>query len=145
VFLSNSKNKSYIEQLSKEVELVREKIYTKLFPPRNQEESISPVRVLDTQAEYEQYGGPGGSAGYFSPDSGELVLFTKFEDVTKTKSALFCRAVMFHEAFHHTCTMQSGTSRRTRGSTRGTATTSRAWSSTGRTSSSTRSRGACSS
>jgi hypothetical protein len=100
VFLSNSKNKSYIEQLSKEVELVREKIYTKLFPPRNQEESISPVRVLDTQAEYEQYGGPGGSAGYFSPDSGELVLFTKFEDVTKTKSALFCRAVMFHEAFH---------------------------------------------
>jgi hypothetical protein len=100
VFMSNSKNRSYIESLAKEVEIVRERIYMKLFPPRNQEESISPVRVLDTEAEYHQYGGPGGSAGYFSSDSGELVLFTKFEDVTKAKSAEFCRSVMFHEAFH---------------------------------------------
>lgn len=100
VFLTNSDNRNYIEGLAKEIEMVREKVYTKLFPPRNTDESISPVRVLDKQSEYHQYGGPAGSAGYFSPDSGELVLFTKFEDVTKANSQAYCRSVMYHEAFH---------------------------------------------
>jgi hypothetical protein len=111
VILSNSKIRPFVESLSKDLEIVREKVYTKLFPPRrggdadktataSKEESISPVRVLDTESEYFQYGGPGGSAGYFNPQSGELVLFTKFEDVTKTKSTEYCRSVMFHEGFH---------------------------------------------
>ena len=100
VFLSNSDNRAYIEGLAKEIEMVREKVYSKIFPPKNTEESISPVRVLDKQSEYYQYGGPQGSAGYFSPDSGELVLFTKFEDVTKANSQAYCRSVMYHEAFH---------------------------------------------
>ena len=100
VFLSNSTNRAFVEALAKDVETVRERVYSKLFPPRNEEESISPVRVLEKESEYYQYGGPYGSAGYFSPDSGELVLFTKFEDIGKDKSAQFCRAVMFHEAFH---------------------------------------------
>jgi hypothetical protein len=100
VILSNSKNRPFVESLSKDLETVREKVYSKLFPPRNKEESISPVRVLDTESEYFQYGGPGGSAGYFNPGSGELVLFTKFEDVTKTNSMAYCRSVMFHEGFH---------------------------------------------
>jgi len=100
VFLSNSKNRPLVESLAKDIEKVRDSVYTKLFPQRNTEESISPVRVLDTETEYYQYGGPGGSAGFFSPDSGELVLFTKFEDVTKTTSEKYCRSVMFHEAFH---------------------------------------------
>lgn len=100
VFLSNSDNRAYIESLAKEIEMVREKVYSKIFPPKNTEESISPVRVLDKQSEYHQYGGPSGSAGYFSPANGELVLFTKFEDVTKANSQAFCRSVMYHEAFH---------------------------------------------
>jgi hypothetical protein len=100
VFLSNSKNRQFVESLVKELEVVREKVYIPMFPPRNQEESISPVRILDTQSEYHQYGGPGGSAGYFNSGSGELVLFTKFEDVTKTNSLAYCKSVMFHEGFH---------------------------------------------
>jgi hypothetical protein len=100
VFLTNSTNKAFLQQLSKDLETVREKVYVKMFPPRNEEEPISPVRVLDTQSEYHKYGGPGGSAGYFNPRSGELVLFTKFEDETKSNSLAFCRSVMFHEAFH---------------------------------------------
>lgn len=100
VFLSNSSNKAFLQQLSKDLELVREKIYVKNFPPRNEEKPISPVRVLDTQSEYHKYGGPSGSAGYFSPTTGELVLFTKFEDETKSNSLAFCRSVMFHEGFH---------------------------------------------
>jgi hypothetical protein len=100
VILSNSKNKAFINSLSKDLETVREKVYSKYFPPRNKSTPLSPVRVLDTESEYYQYGGPGGSAGYFSPDSGELVLFTKFEDVSKTSSLEYCRSVAFHEAFH---------------------------------------------
>ncbi|GAB4142447.1 MAG: hypothetical protein Fur0037_09630 [Planctomycetota bacterium] len=100
VFLSNSDNRKFIQQIAKEIEVVRAKVYTKLFPPRNKEQALSPVRVCDTESEYYQYGGPRGSAGYFSPDSGELVLFTKFEDVTSTNSLNYCRSVMYHEAFH---------------------------------------------
>ena len=100
VFLTNSTNKAFLQQIAKDLEIVREKIYMKMFPPRNEEEPISPVRVLDTESEYYKYGGPRGSAGYFNPRSGELVLFTKFEDVTKTNSMAYCRSVMFHEAFH---------------------------------------------
>ncbi len=100
VFLTNSTNKAFLQQIAKDLEIVREKIYVKMFPPRNEEEPISPVRVLDTESEYYKYGGPRGSAGYFNPRSGELVLFTKFEDVTKTNSMAYCRSVMFHEAFH---------------------------------------------
>lgn len=100
VFLSNSKNRSFLEGLANEIEVVREQVYTKNFPPRNKDVPLSPVRVLDTQSEYYQFGGPGGSAGYFSSDSGELVLFTKFEDVTKSNSLNYCRSVMFHEGFH---------------------------------------------
>ena len=100
VILSNSKQKSFVQALSKELETVRERVYTKMFPPRNDEIPLSAVRVLDTQSEYHQFGGPSGSAGYFSPQSGELVLFTKFEDTTKSNSLAYCRSVMFHEAFH---------------------------------------------
>jgi hypothetical protein len=100
VFLSNSKNRAFLEGLANEIEVVREQVYTKNFPPRNKDIPLSPVRVLDTQSEYYQFGGPGGSAGYFSSDSGELVLFTRFEDVTKANSLNYCRSVMFHEGFH---------------------------------------------
>ena len=100
VFLSNSSNKAFLQSIAKDLELVREKVYVKQFQPRNEERPISPVRVLDTESEYYKYGGPRGSAGYFNPRSGELVLFTKFEDVTKSNSMAYCRSVMFHEAFH---------------------------------------------
>lgn len=100
VILSNSSQKAFVESLAKELETVREKVYTKMFPPRNTAVPLSPVRVLDTQSEYHQFGGPGGSAGYFSPSTGELVLFTKFEDTTTKNSLAYCRSVMFHEAFH---------------------------------------------
>lgn len=100
VFLSNSTNRAFLQAIAKDLELVREKVYVKMFAPRNKEESLSPVRVMDTESDYYKYGGPRGSAGYFNPGSGELVLFTKFEDVTKSNSLAYCRSVMFHEAFH---------------------------------------------
>jgi len=99
VFLSNA-SKSFVEQLAKDLETVREKVYVPNFKPRNQKIPLNPVRVFATQSEYHQFGGPGGSAGYFSPTKGELVLFEKFDDQSIGKSQKDCRSVMFHEGFH---------------------------------------------
>lgn len=99
VFLSNA-DKKFIQRLSKDLETVREKVYTPNFPPRNKKVPLSPVRVFATQAEYHQFGGPGGSAGYFSPTKGELVLFQRFDDQSKSASEDDCKSVMFHEGFH---------------------------------------------
>lgn len=99
VFLSNA-DKQFVESLAKDLEVVREKVYVPNFKPRNAKVPLNPVRVFATQSEYHQFGGPGGSAGYFSPTKGELVLFQKFDDQSATKSQKDCRSVMFHEGFH---------------------------------------------
>lgn len=99
VFLSNA-SRPFVESLAKDLEVVREKTYVPMFKPRNQKIPLNPVRVFATQAEYHQFGGPGGSAGYFSPTKGELVLFEKFDDMSASKSQSDCRSVMFHEGFH---------------------------------------------
>lgn len=100
VFLTNCPNRAFIEKMAKDLELVREKVYVPTFKPRNTKEPLNPVRVFATQSEYHQFGGPGGSAGYFSPTKGELVLFAKFDDQSSKSSQEDCRSVMFHEGFH---------------------------------------------
>ncbi|MCB9876397.1 MAG: hypothetical protein H6835_02255 [Planctomycetes bacterium] len=99
VFLTNA-DRRFVESLGKDLETVRAKLYVPNFPPRNKKVPLNPVRVFKTQKEYHQFGGPGGSAGYFSPSKGELVLFQEFEGQSKTKSEDDCRSVMFHEGFH---------------------------------------------
>lgn len=99
VFLSNAE-RPFIEKLAKELETVREKVYVPNFKPRNQKVPLNPVRVFATANEYYQFGGGRGSAGYFSPSKGELVLFQKFEDQSSGQSKDDCRSVMFHEGFH---------------------------------------------
>ena len=99
VFLSNA-DRAFVDKLAKDLEVVREKVYVPNFKPRNEKVPLNPVRVFATESEYHQFGGPGYSAGYFSPGKGELVLFQKFEDMSATKSKDDCRSVMFHEGFH---------------------------------------------
>jgi hypothetical protein len=99
VFISNA-DRAFVEKLARELEVVREKVYVPNFKPRNTKQPLNPVRIFATQSEYHQFGGPGGSAGYFSPPTGELVLFQKFDDMSATKSKDDCRSVMFHEGFH---------------------------------------------
>jgi hypothetical protein len=99
VFITNA-DKAFVNQLARDLETVREKVYVPNFKPRNQKVPLNPVRVFATQSEYHQFGGPYGSAGYFSPGKGELVLFHKFDDQSASKSRDDCRSVMFHEGFH---------------------------------------------
>ncbi len=100
VFLTNTKKKSLISQLGKEIETIRAKVYEKYFPPTNTVDAICIVRVFSDESEYYQYGGPRGSAGYWSSAKEELVLFDGFSGVSKVKSVKFTKSVMYHEAFH---------------------------------------------
>lgn len=100
VFLSNSKNKSFIRQLGGEIETIRAKVYEKLFPPAEKITAICIVRVFSDQSEYHQYGGPHGSAGYWNSRKEELVLFEGFGSMSKAKSNKSTKSVMYHEAFH---------------------------------------------
>lgn len=100
VFLTNCPNRAFVEKLAKDLEVVREKVYMPNFKPRNTKQPLNPVRVFATQSEYHQFGGPDGSAGYFSPTKGELVLFAKFAEQSSSSSQDDCRSVMFHEGFH---------------------------------------------
>lgn len=99
VFLSNAE-RAFVDKLGKDLETVREKVYVPNFKPRNQKIPLNPVRVFATESEYLQFSGAHGSAGYFSPSKGELVLFQKFDDLSASKSKDDCRSVMFHEGFH---------------------------------------------
>lgn len=100
VFLSNVKDKKVIKSLGKQIETIRAKVYEPMFPPSQELDAICIVRVFEEQSEYHQYGGPGGSAGYWDASREELVLFKNFESVSKAKSASFTKSVMYHEAFH---------------------------------------------
>lgn len=100
VFLSNCTNKKFIDSLAKDLEAMRAKAYVPTFRPRNSDIPLSPVRVYDKESEYLLSGAPPGSAGYFSPATGELVLYAKFQGESKGGSQDNCRSVMFHEGFH---------------------------------------------
>ena len=100
VFLSNSDKKSFIKKLAREIEVVRAKVYEKLFAPTKEVTAICIVRVFGDESEYYRYGGPRGSAGYWDSSKEELVLFDNFQGETKKNSKAYTKAVMYHEAFH---------------------------------------------
>ncbi len=100
VFLTNSKKRRFIQTMAKEVEVLRKEVYEKWFPPRDEITAIGTVRVFSDPNEYHSYGGPSGSAGYWSSQHEELVLFDNFEGMASKSSQEFTKAVMYHEAFH---------------------------------------------
>jgi len=83
-----------IKQIAKHIEAIRKQIYMPMFPPTTELKAVSVVRVCKDRAEYHRYGGPGGSAGYWSPGDEELVFY---QDKSNKKDSL---RVLYHEAFH---------------------------------------------
>ena len=77
-----------------QIEAIRKDVYEVLFPPDRPITAISVVRVCKDKDQYTQYGGPGGSAGYWNPGEQELVFY---EDTSAKKDSL---RVLNHEAFH---------------------------------------------
>jgi hypothetical protein len=83
-----------LKKIAKHIEAIRAQIYENLFPPAREVKAISVVRVCKDKAEYHRYGGPGGSAGYWSRGDEELVFY---QDKSNKKDSL---RVLYHEAFH---------------------------------------------
>jgi len=83
-----------LKQIAKHIEAIRSQVYEKLFPPAHEVKAISVVRVCKDAAEYPRYGGPNGSAGYWSRGDEELVFY---QDKSNKADSL---RVLYHEAFH---------------------------------------------
>ena len=83
-----------LKKIAAHIEAIRADVYEKLFPPARDIKAISVVRVCKDRAEYHRYGGPGGSAGYWSRGDEELVFY---QDKSNKKDSL---RVLYHEAFH---------------------------------------------
>jgi hypothetical protein len=83
-----------VELIARQIEAIRKDIYEVLFPADRPVTAISVVRVCKDKDQYHQYGGPGGSAGYWNWVDQELVFY---EDTSAKKDAL---RVLNHEAFH---------------------------------------------
>ncbi len=93
----NNKNHALAKEIAKRIELIREQVYEVQFPPAKPITAVSIVRVCADRQEYHAYGGPGGSAGYWSSGTEELVFYDasrakKIDDDTVS--------VLYHEAFH---------------------------------------------
>jgi hypothetical protein len=83
--------------ISERIERIREQVYEVKFPPAEKIDAISIVRICGDEAEYRHYGGPGGSAGYWSSDTEELVFYDASPKKAPDDDTL---AVLYHEAFH---------------------------------------------
>ncbi len=100
IVIYNTKDQPLVRRIVKDMESIREE-YVKLFPAAGEIKAVSTVRVCADRDEYMQYGGPGGSAGYWNWVTEELVLYdgTKREKGKKTDK-LDTFIVLYHEAFH---------------------------------------------
>lgn len=78
--------------IGERIEAIRAQLYEVLFPPDRPIKAVSVVRVCKDGAQYSQYGGPGGSAGYWYAPGKELVFYENGK-----KDSL---SVLYHEAFH---------------------------------------------
>jgi hypothetical protein len=93
----NGRNKVLAQEIARQIELIREQLYEKQFPPSKPITAVSVVRVCGDAKEYHRYGGPGGSAGYWNSAAEELV----FYDASRAKKIdSDTLAVLYHEAFH---------------------------------------------
>jgi len=86
--------RALLKKIAAHIEQIRSDVYEKLFPPSKEVKAISVVRVCKDAEEYHRYGGPGGSAGYWSRGDEELVFY---QDKSNKKDSL---RVLYHEAFH---------------------------------------------
>ncbi len=94
IVYDKSVKKDRVQLIAVQIEAIRKDIYEVLFPSDRPITAISVVRVCKDQGQYTQYGGPGGSAGYWNWMEQELVFY---EDTSAKKDTL---RVLNHEAFH---------------------------------------------
>ncbi|HET6203351.1 MAG TPA: hypothetical protein VFI25_11175 [Planctomycetota bacterium] len=92
-FIVSDADPKHLPEVKRRIEAIRGRL-EKDFPPEKPIAAVSTLRVCKNGDEYHQYGGPGGSAGYWNDQAEELVIYV----VTEKPSDTWC--TMQHEAFH---------------------------------------------
>ncbi len=98
IVVYNAGNAAQIKKICRDIEILRTE-FTRVFPPKEDMDRISTVRICHDLAEYLAYGGSLGSAGFWSSDLRELVLFATGKGLSNWTQA-DTRGVVYHEAFH---------------------------------------------
>lgn len=98
VILTHCDDHDFVKEAINRLEVSRD-IYEEDFPPPPGFDAVSLVRICKDREEFQKFSGMGGgTAGYFSPQSVELVLF---DNVSMNRNSTY--AVLSHEAFHQYC------------------------------------------
>ncbi|MEE8469465.1 MAG: DUF1570 domain-containing protein, partial [Planctomycetota bacterium] len=100
IILSHGVDDRFVRSVADQVEIIR-KEYGKQCPPDQSLDTVSLLRICRDDVEYRNYGGPNGSAGYWSAAEQELVLFdASGVTLPGVDGEHYTRSVLFHEAFH---------------------------------------------
>jgi hypothetical protein len=98
IIVTNCEKPQFIDEVIKRLEGSRI-VFEIDYPPPPDFDAVSIVRICGSAEEFHQYGGTGGGvAGWFSPESTELVLY---DAVNTDRNATY--AVVVHESFHQYC------------------------------------------
>lgn len=102
VIIYDSRDKNLLSILERHLEAMRS-FYEQVFPPSEEIEEVSTVRVCKDRDEYLSYGGDRlrGSAGFWNSNTRELVLYDNVKGQQGSKLGnLDSLIVLYHEAFH---------------------------------------------
>ncbi|MEM1450275.1 MAG: DUF1570 domain-containing protein [Planctomycetota bacterium] len=100
IVVYNTKDKPLLRKVMRDLELCREQ-YMELFPPAENFDAVSTVRICKDRDEYIAYGGSRRSAGYWNSVAEELVLYNaEKKERGKRADDTDTFIVLYHEAFH---------------------------------------------
>jgi len=101
IVVHHTPDQPLVRSICADIESIR-KEYVKLFPPAGDIDAVSVVRVCKDRGEYMAYGGMPGSAGYWNPQTEELVFYdaTVKEKGKRETGEENTFIVLYHEAFH---------------------------------------------
>lgn len=101
ILVFHTADQPLVRAIGADIEAIR-KEYLKLFPPDRPIDAVSVVRICKDRGEYMAYGGPPGSAGYWNPQSEELVFYdARVKEKGKRSSGdADTFIVLYHEALH---------------------------------------------
>jgi len=98
IITTSSNDEKFLDEAIERLERSRD-VFERDFPPTEDFDHVSVVRICRSREEFHQYGNTqGGVAGWFNPSSTELVLFDG-----KNIDRNMTYAVMSHEGFHQYC------------------------------------------
>ncbi len=92
-------DKNQLERLKVQLTLAWRQLLEPLLPPAHPITAVSVVRVCESKSQFVEYGGPAGSAGYWSARGNELVLYedsSNKKGTLRSARSLLCQSYVYH-------------------------------------------------